>query len=115
MIKHIAFMVYPVTDMARARAFYEKTLGLTLTKDFRSEWVEYHLDNGCFAITTMMKNAKPGAGLSFEVDDVDKTVKELEAKGATIKVKPFSTPVCRNAIIVDPDGNGFGLHQKTVA
>ena len=30
MIKHIAFTLYPVTDMARARAFYEGALGLAL-------------------------------------------------------------------------------------
>ncbi len=27
MIKHIAFTMYPVTDMERARRFYEDTLG----------------------------------------------------------------------------------------
>lgn len=32
MIKHIAFTLYPVTDMARARRFYEETLGLRLTR-----------------------------------------------------------------------------------
>lgn len=48
MIKHIAFTMYPVTDMARARRFYEDTLGLRLTRHEASEyeWVEYDLDGG---------------------------------------------------------------------
>jgi catechol 2,3-dioxygenase-like lactoylglutathione lyase family enzyme len=50
MIKHIAFTLYPVSEMARARRFYEETLGLPLARcevwDF--EWV---LDDGTFAFT----------------------------------------------------------------
>jgi len=51
-------------------------------------------------------------GIAFEVDDVDKTLREIMAKGAGIKMVPFATPVCRNAIATDPDGNVVGLHQK---
>lgn len=61
MIKHIAFTMYPVKDMARARRFYEEALGLAPTKDCRGEWVEYHLDNGCFALTTLAKSVSPSA------------------------------------------------------
>ena len=32
MFKRVAFTMYPVTDMARARAFYEATLGLPKSK-----------------------------------------------------------------------------------
>jgi catechol 2,3-dioxygenase-like lactoylglutathione lyase family enzyme len=43
MIKHIPFTLYPVTDMARARRFYEEMLGLRLIRrEVRQfEWVEY--------------------------------------------------------------------------
>ena len=55
MIKHIAFTMYPVTDMVRARRFYEDTLGLRLTRREASEfeWVEYDLDGGTFALTDL--------------------------------------------------------------
>ncbi|MBI3552817.1 MAG: VOC family protein [Elusimicrobia bacterium] len=110
-VKHIAFTVYPVKDMARARKFYEDALGLKLGGDYAGgQWIEYYLDNGCFALTTMFEGS--GSGISFEVDDVDKTFKELTAKGAESKMEPFATPVCRNAILHDPDGNVVGLHQK---
>ncbi len=115
-VKHIAFTVYPVKDMARARRFYEKDLGLKLTlAAAQGRWVEYHLKNGAFALTTMIEDAKPAAGsaLAFEVDDVDKLFKRLRAKKVAVKMAPFSTPVCRNAIIKDPEGNVLILHKKT--
>lgn len=113
MIKHIAFTMYPVKDMARARKFYENDLGLALTNNFRDEWVEYILENGCFAISTMIPKMAPSSAIAFEVDDVDATVKDLKAKNVKVKVEPFSTPVCRMAIIQDPDGNAFTVHAKT--
>ena len=54
MVKHIAFTVYPVTDMVRARAFYEGDLELKPSMDFEGKWVEYDLSGACFALTTMM-------------------------------------------------------------
>ncbi len=114
MVKHIAFTFYQVKDMARARRFYEGGLGLKAAKDFRGEWVEYHLANGCFALTTMATGTKPGSGgnFAFEVADVDKAVAALRRRKAPVKVPAFSTPVCRMAVVSDPDGNGVGLHAK---
>ncbi len=115
MVKHIAFTMYPVKDMARARKFYEEDLGLTLTQDFGGKWVEYHLGNGCFAITTMTPvrpSMDSGGSIAFEVEDVDKTVERLRAKKAVIKVEPFSSPVCRMAVILDPEGNALCVHAK---
>lgn len=117
MIKKIAFTMYPVSDMARARAFYEKTLGLEMTENFDGTWVEYDLQGGCFAITNMVKEQKPsneaGGSIAFEVDDVDQMTKDLREKGVRVALEPFSTPVCRISVILDPDGNGITLHQIT--
>jgi predicted enzyme related to lactoylglutathione lyase len=115
MIKHIAFTMYPVKDMARARRFYEGLLGLEVGHDFRGEWIEYYPENGCFAISTMAKELEPSSnsgGISFEVDDVDAMVAELKAKGVTVKAGPFSTRVCRMAYVLDPEGNVVGLHKR---
>lgn len=116
MIKHIAFTMYPVSDMARARKFYEEALGLGVTKNFRDEWVEYHLGNGAFAITTMAKTVKPGANsggsIAFEVDDVDATLRKLKAAKAVVKVEAFDTPVCRMAVVLDSEGNALTVHAK---
>jgi len=115
MIKHIAFTMYPVKNMDRARKFYEKALGLKLTKNFRDQWVEYHLKNGAFAITTMAPikpSAKAGGSIAFEVRSVDKTLQKLKRAKAVVKVPPFDTPVCRMAVVLDSEGNALSLHAK---
>ncbi|TBR19647.1 VOC family protein [bacterium] len=116
MIKHIAFTMYPVVDMARARKFYEEDLGLALTKNFNDAWVEYHLENGCFAITTMAEGVKPslraGGSIAFEVDDLDATLKRLKDRKVAVKVEPFESPVCRMFVAADPEGNAVTIHQK---
>jgi len=116
-ISGIAFTVYPVIDMKRARHFYEEELGLRVTTNLRDEWVEYHLWDNCFAITTMMKDrvrpsADSGGSIALEVREIDKFVSELERKGVQIKVPPFSTPVCRMAVLIDPEGNALTLHER---
>jgi predicted enzyme related to lactoylglutathione lyase len=116
-VRRIAFTMYPVRDMARARAFYEGPLGLVATHDFRGEWVEYDLPGGCFALTTMAEGVRPasdaGGSIAFEVDDVDALVTRLRGEGTRVALEPFSTPVCRMAVVIDPEGNAVTLHRVT--
>ena len=117
MIKQFAFTVYPVLDMARARRFYEGVLGLTVSQDMNGKWIEYHLNNNCFAITDMggdhfKPNSNAGGSIAFEVDDLDAEVAKAKAGGARVKIDTFETPVCRSAILIDPDGNPFTLHKR---
>jgi len=116
-ISGIAYTMYPVSDMKRARRFYEEELGLRVAQNFEDRWVEYHLWDNCFAITTLMSEAlKPsveaGGRIAFEVHDVDAFVSQLRKKGVPIKTEPFSTPACRMAVLMDPEGNAFILHQR---
>jgi predicted enzyme related to lactoylglutathione lyase len=53
------------------------------------------------------------AGIGFEVDNVDAMVATLRAKGTTVNLEPFPTPVCRMAVILDPEGNALTLQQAT--
>ena len=120
MVKSIAFMMYPVRDMPRARRFYEEALGLTLARIMEEggqAWAEYDLPGGTVAITTFAEGISPsaeaGGSIGFEVDDVDALVTKLRARGVTIKVEPFTTPVCRMAVVLDSEGNAVTLHQAT--
>lgn len=111
----VAFTVYPVKDMARARRFYEGGLGLKKTVDFSGRWVEYHLPNACFAITTQGGGYRPRSDsgqIAFEVDDVDAVVARLRARGAKVKVAPASGSTCRMAEVLDPEGNAVCIHAK---
>jgi predicted enzyme related to lactoylglutathione lyase len=58
-------------------------------------------------------SADTGGSIAFEVDDVDGSVNALRAEGVRVKLEPFSTPVCRMAVVLDPEGNAVTLHQVT--
>jgi predicted enzyme related to lactoylglutathione lyase len=116
MLKRVAFTMYPVTDMPRARAFYEETLGLPPSSyGAQSPWVEFDLPGGgCLAITTVTPNepsASAGGTIAFEVEDLPALVADLKAKGVAFAAEGIESPVCRMAICLDPDGNAIILHK----
>ncbi len=116
MLRKVAFTMYPVTDMARARGFYEDVLGLAKGSAPESvPWVEYDLPGGgCLAITTVTGDtpaADAGGTVAFEVDDLDALCAALEAKGVVFKSDMIHSPVCRMRVIQDSEGNAILLHQ----
>lgn len=118
MFKKVAFTMYPVTDVARARRFYEQVVGLPLTRNYEDRWVEYDLPGGgCFAITNMAEGVTPsanaGGSIAFEVADIEKLVRDLKEKNVRFKMDIFETPVCKMAVAIDSEGNAFTLHQLT--
>lgn len=119
-IKEAAFTGYPSTDIARSRKFYGETLGLAEGMVFEHEgkvgWVEFAIPGGhTLAIATANERWKPdpnGGGICFELEDLDAAVAKLVAAGVTIALPIQDFPVCRMALITDPDGNTIALHQK---
>jgi predicted enzyme related to lactoylglutathione lyase len=116
-IQEIAFSCYPVTDMARARTFYEGILGLTVTMDHKMEgahWVEYDIGSGTLAIGSApgMEPSRDGCSVALEVDDFDKAIEELKAAGVEFNFGPMETSVCHMAFVRDPDGNSIGIHRR---
>ena len=58
----IAFSCYPVTDLKRAKQFYENTLGLkqtTIWGDDNQAWIEYDIGPSTLAITNYPSEWKP--------------------------------------------------------
>jgi len=114
-IQSVAFFAYPVTEISRARSFYEGVLGLKLDHNYNDAWLEYDIAGQTFAITTMAEGEKPGARggfIALEVDDFDAWIAKIKAADISFLVEPFETPVCRMAVIADPDGNGITLHRR---
>jgi predicted enzyme related to lactoylglutathione lyase len=112
--------MYPVTDMPRARAFYEDTLALGRgSGGASSPWVEFDLPGGgCLAITTVTESqpsASAGGTIAFEVDDLPATIADLKSKGVAFAAEHIDSPVCRMAIVKDPDGNAIILHKLKTA
>lgn len=118
-VTEIAFTCYPVTDMARARKFYEGVLGLKPTmlhgNPGEMQWTEYELGNGTLSLGCGAADWKPtatGCSVGLEVEDFDAAIAHLKANGVKFKIEPFSTPVCQMAMISDPDGNTICIHKR---
>ena len=117
MIQSIAFIAYPVSDIATSRRFYEEVLGLKLTHEALGTWFEYDLGDTTFAITTSdEEHPVPvrGAVVAFEVSDLDAEVARLQKVDVRFLREITETPVCRFAIILDPDGSEIILHRRKV-
>ncbi len=117
MLKKIAFTMYPVQDIKRARKFYEEILNLKPGSiAIEGAWVEYDLPGGgCFAITTVAEGVSPsanaGGSVAFEVENIESLIQDLKSKGVQFKMDLFPTPVCMMAVALDSEGNAFMLHQ----
>ncbi len=113
----IAFSAYAVNDMARARAFYEGSLGLkpaTVLDLPDGQWVEYELGPHTLALARVpgWKPGPDGGVIALEVADFDATVAALKSAGVRFRAEPFATPVCRMALVFDPEGNTLCVHQR---
>ena len=86
--KEIAFVAYPVTDIGRARKFYEGVLGLkptTVTDSAHGKWTEYEFGPYALAIGSApaFKPSPDGCTAALEVEDFDAAAdKPFAAPGA---------------------------------
>jgi predicted enzyme related to lactoylglutathione lyase len=115
MIKKVAFTMLGMTDVTRARRFYEETLGLRagLAGGKGDQWyVEYDLPGGgCIALSSFGNKPGPGTTLALEVEDLDALMQRLTAAGVEFKAGVISGPHCRMAPCSDSEGNPLLLHQ----
>jgi predicted enzyme related to lactoylglutathione lyase len=118
MFKKVAFTMYPITDVARARKFYEEIFGLKrglMGNQGEKYWIEYDLPGGgCLALTNFTSE-KPsdtaGGTIALEVEDLDRLIADLKAQGVTFKSDIIHGPKCRMAVCLDSEGNSILLHQ----
>ena len=117
-VTEIAFTGYPVTDMPRARAFYEGLLGLKPSVSFEQEgkhWIEYDIAGAALGITNMVPYWAPspsGPSIALEVADFDVALADLRTAGVKFLVQPYASPVCHMAVVADPDGNSICIHHR---
>ena len=114
-INGLAFVGIPVTDMQRARAFYENVLRLAVSEEMMGgKWVEYSLGNNTLAIASVGPQWLPsdqGTGAALEVEDFAETINYLKDLKIPFTTEPFESPCCRMAVIADPDGNNIVIHK----
>jgi len=113
-IKGIGFVGVPVTDLKRARAFYEDVLGLKTDEMMGGKWLEYGVGDDTLAIANVSDTWTPsdqGTGAALEVEDFDEAISRLKDRQVRFAAEPFETPCCHMAVIQDPDGNKLMIHK----
>jgi predicted enzyme related to lactoylglutathione lyase len=98
MFKHKkAFSGFSVDDIAKAKDFYQNTLGLEVTEEMMGI-LRLHLEGGGTVIIYPKPNHVPASYtmLNFAVADVEKAVDELTAKGIVFEQYDFG-PMKTNA------------------
>src|SRR5205809_7699062 len=95
-IKGLAFVGIPVTDMPRARSFYERVLGLKVSEEMMSgKWVEYSLGNNTLAIGTVGPQWLPSdTGAALEVENFDEAGKLLKDRHVSFRLDAYESPCC---------------------
>ena len=113
-ITDVAFTMYPVSDVQRAKQFYEETLGLRQDAMDEAWWVEFGIGTSTFGIGNVPDNGKPGSAQSLvlNVSDINAYRERLRKRGVA-STEPVRTPYkCLVSQLKDPDGNTIWLHEK---
>jgi catechol 2,3-dioxygenase-like lactoylglutathione lyase family enzyme len=121
-LKNIAFSAYAVSDIPKARKFYEGFLGLKAGPSFPAKddsfFIEYWLPNenqDAFVIGKAEEwpvVADAGNSVAFEVDSVDEWVEKIKKENIPVKMGPHDFPSCKMIVILDPDKNRVTLHER---
>jgi predicted enzyme related to lactoylglutathione lyase len=114
-IKAIGFVAIPVTDIKRARLFYEEVLGLRASDEMMAgKWIEYAVGDDTLAIANVSETWTPsdqGTGAALEVENFDEAIGRLKDRHVRFAAEPFETPCCHMAVVQDPDGNKLMIHK----
>ncbi len=118
MITQLGNVTVVVKDLSRSLKFYRDRLGLRLAfYDKKHHWVCFDAGRTALSLTVpWSKKSKKlvgvRTGVSFYVDDVAKTYKELRKNDVKFTLRPRKEPwggILAN--FEDPDGNKFFLLQ----
>ena len=114
----LAVTTVAVTDVERAKRFYQEQAGLTLIDETPSGCI-FGAGRGS---RLSVRRGQPNVGQTvahFEVDDLDAVIADLASRGVTFE--EYETPKTVNGIakigpargawFKDPDGNVLGLRE----
>lgn len=114
-----AYSGFSVDDLGKAKEFYGGTLGLPVTEEEDMPILQLHLAGGTKVLVYPKENHEPATFtiLNFTVDDIDRAVDELAARGVRFEryegfeaddrgiVRPTERGMPSIAWFKDPAGN----------
>jgi len=136
MIKNVVHIGIVVSDMEKMIEFYRDKLGMPFIKedinepggtlgDLKVESRAVFLDAGNTVIELLdygpfteereriaTRETTGIVHIAFDVDDMNKTVSELEEKGIVFDIKPTDGGPCTVAFFTDPEANILELYKE---
>lgn len=114
-IRGTDFVMFHVSDLGRAVAFYRDVLGLRpelVSEEY--QWAELDAGNVTLALRAVESVIESGtaARLALAVEDIDAAYAELQARHADLIGPVHDHGVCRVFELRDPDGNVLLLHRR---
>ena len=116
-VERTDFVSVPVQDIARAKQFYDETLGLPLVSG-DDAWPEFQLGENVSLYLIDPTNigqaftAPHSSQIALRVADVAAARATLEAAGVEFQGETLDTGVCHMAFFADPYGNSLMLHRR---
>lgn len=116
MLKKVKFVGVAVRDQDAALAFWTNKIGLQIATDQPmgpgQRWIELKIpgaQTGLVLFTPPGQESRIGTfhNMSFAVDDVEKTYRELRERGVEFEQPPKKEEWGTSAIFKDVDGNTF--------
>lgn len=89
----------PATDVARARRFYEGKLGFKAKQETAGGVVyEFGKGTACFLYPTLNAGTSRASQAFWEVEDIEREVAELKARGVEFEEYDMSEMKVRNSV-----------------
>lgn len=123
MLSRVPIRAYiPASDVARAREFYERMVGLTPKEDFAGGVIYECGGTEVFMYPTPNAGTSKASQAFWQVDDVEAEVAELKARGVVFEEYNMPGLETRNSIAVgggaktawfkDTEGNILAISQR---
>jgi len=118
MMFRLEMVTVPVSDVDRAKAFYQEQLACTVEQDVHVDATHRFVElvppgSACtIALTSGYVDSQPGSlkGMQFNVDDADEAYAFLRSRGVRVtEVQEY--PWGRFCFFSDPDDNEWSVHQ----
>ncbi len=120
----VGWFEIPVSDMPRAKAFYERLLGIEISMHtvgpFNMGWFPMDPEGkgamgSLVAAEGVVPSSAPGVMVYFTAPDLERTLERAAAHGGVV-VHPIMDvgEYGEMAFIKDTEGNHIGLHRKQV-
>lgn len=110
-MKEISLIIYPATDLETAKRFFRELMGSDPYAD-SPQYVGYKSGDMEIGLVPNKDNTAPNGLAYWTVDDIEASIKALEAAGGTV-VQPAKNVGygLLVASVKEPNGSTIGLRQ----